>query len=704
MRIAINSLLVWLLLLCLACHPTFAQQTTNPTGNYSVTESWSVTVWLGNGETVTRRTYSGTERGTLAITNGNYLQINDTGVTDLGRLSLARTIYDSGFGYYEVDGDIPPSGEVKEGGECYYAIRLTFFLIKVPVPCNGGFTLASDESSAFDTTGASLASLSGSGTNYDAFGEDTTNGFLNEIDESSTSSLTPAPPPGAVAPSITTQPRSQSAALGTNLTLTVNAAGTEPLSFQWMHEGTNLVDAGEFSGSATAVLTIDGVQAPDAGAYSVVVSNVKGSVRSAVATLTVGALFALEINGQGTVTPNDNGQVLPTGHSYKLTAKPDPGYSFAGWTGSIVAGTPVLAFTMETNMSLVANFVPNPFIPQQGTFNGLFMDSNDSTEGSSGFFTLALTTSGAFTGKIMTSGSTYSLPTATPFGLGGQAEFTVPTKQSALTFNLQLDVSDPASQQITGTVSDGAWTAGLTADRAVFSATTNKAVNYEGLYTLAIAGSEDATASPGGLGCATLSISPAGLITMAGNLADGTPMSQSVSVSKDGRWPFYAAYPAAPAGNGGAVLGWLIFSNQPATALGGTLSWFRPAGNAPAVYQSGFTNLAVPVIGSAYNPADNPLLALSTGQVTLDGGSLPFAITNQATLSSSGTITVSPPNTDKLALTINKTTGAISGSFANPSNPKQSIKVNGVLLQNQTNAVGYFLGTSQSGAFLLENP
>ena len=346
----------------------------------------------------------------------------------------------------------------------------------------------------------------------------------------------------------------------------------------------------------------------------------------------------------------------------------------------------------------------NPFIAEQGTFNGLFLDTNDVTEASSGFFTLALTKSGTFTGKIMTSGSTYSLPTTAPFGAGGQVQFTVPTRQNTLTFNLQLDTTDPASQQITGTVSDGAWTAALTADRAVFSASTNKALNYEGQYTLAIAGSDDPAASPGGFGCATLSISSAGLITMAGNLADGTAISQSVSVSKDGLWPFYASYAAPPAGNGGAVFGWLTFSNQPASDLGGTLYWFRPAGKTPAVYQGGFTNLAVPVIGSAYNPANKPLLALTNGQVTLDGGNLPFTITNQITLEPNGTLTVSPPNTNKLALKITKTTGALSGSFANPSNPKQSITIKGVLLQNQTNAAGYFLGTNQSGAFLLEKP
>ena len=207
------------------------------------------------------------------------------------------------------------------------------------------------------------------------------------------------------------------------------------------------------------------------------------------------------------------------------------------------------------------------------------------------------------------------------------------------------------------------------------------------------------------IGWATLSISSAGLTTMAGSLADGSAMSQSVSVSKDGRWPSHAAYAAPPASNGGAVFGWLSFSNQPATGLGGTLYWFRPAGNACAMYQSGFTNLAIAVIGSAYNPNEKPRLALTDGQgqVSLDGANLPFAIQNQCTLTPENTIIVAPPDTDKPALTISKSTGAITGSFANPLNAKQSTKITGVLLQNKTSAAGYFLGTNRGGAFLL-NP
>jgi len=92
--------------------------------------------------------------------------------------------------------------------------------------------------------------------------------------------------------------------------------------------------------------------------------------------------------------------------------------------------------------------------------------------------------------------------------------------------------------------------------------------------------------------------------------------------------------------------------------------------------------------------------------VTLQGGDLPFAITNGVTISARDKITLtnSSDETNKLKLTITKSTGVISGSFANPVNPKKTIKVNGVILQGQTNAQGYFLGTNQSGSFTLDPP
>jgi len=88
-------------------------------------------------------------------------------------------------------------------------------------------------------------------------------------------------------PAITLQPVGESAAAGTNVTLTTTAVGSTALSFQWKKGGANLVDGGSLSGATTDTLTITGVVAADSGDYTVDVSNTAGSVVSDTATLTI---------------------------------------------------------------------------------------------------------------------------------------------------------------------------------------------------------------------------------------------------------------------------------------------------------------------------------------------------------------------------------------------------------------------------------
>lgn len=89
------------------------------------------------------------------------------------------------------------------------------------------------------------------------------------------------------APQITAQPASQGAIAGANVMFSVAVFGASPLFYQWQFNGTNLTDGGITLGSGTRILTLNGVTAPNAGGYSVVVSNAFGSVTSSVATLTV---------------------------------------------------------------------------------------------------------------------------------------------------------------------------------------------------------------------------------------------------------------------------------------------------------------------------------------------------------------------------------------------------------------------------------
>jgi len=86
----------------------------------------------------------------------------------------------------------------------------------------------------------------------------------------------------ATAPVITAQPQSQAIAPGNNVTFTVVASGSASLAYQW-YFNTN----SPMSGATNSTLTLNNVQATNAGTYSVVVSNTAGAVTSASAVLTV---------------------------------------------------------------------------------------------------------------------------------------------------------------------------------------------------------------------------------------------------------------------------------------------------------------------------------------------------------------------------------------------------------------------------------
>ena len=88
-------------------------------------------------------------------------------------------------------------------------------------------------------------------------------------------------------PVVTQQPANQTIVGYGDASFSVIASGTGPLIYQWRQNGTNLVDGGNISGSATTNLIITGVTLSDIGNYDVVVSNVYASTNSAVAALTL---------------------------------------------------------------------------------------------------------------------------------------------------------------------------------------------------------------------------------------------------------------------------------------------------------------------------------------------------------------------------------------------------------------------------------
>jgi hypothetical protein len=86
---------------------------------------------------------------------------------------------------------------------------------------------------------------------------------------------------GCTAPSITTQPMNVTACVGSPVTFSVCATGTEPLSYQWQKNGADIPLA------IARNLVIDPVTTTEWGDYTVNVSNSCGYVVSSTATLTV---------------------------------------------------------------------------------------------------------------------------------------------------------------------------------------------------------------------------------------------------------------------------------------------------------------------------------------------------------------------------------------------------------------------------------
>ena len=83
------------------------------------------------------------------------------------------------------------------------------------------------------------------------------------------------------APSLTSQPQSQTVEVGARVTFVVAATGSEPLSYQWTKDNVAI------AGATAASLTLESVTLADRGFYRVVVTNVVSGITSSPAELTV---------------------------------------------------------------------------------------------------------------------------------------------------------------------------------------------------------------------------------------------------------------------------------------------------------------------------------------------------------------------------------------------------------------------------------
>jgi hypothetical protein len=119
--------------------------------------------------------------------------------------------------------------------------------------------------------------------------------------------------PLTAAPGIATQPASQVAVAGNNVSFTVVATGTPAPAYQWRFNTTNLPAA------TAATLVLTNVTMSQAGSYSVTATNLASSTNSSTVLLSVYASAAATFSGAGYFT---NGQ-------FHVSVTGVPGYDYA---------------------------------------------------------------------------------------------------------------------------------------------------------------------------------------------------------------------------------------------------------------------------------------------------------------------------------------------------------------------------------------
>jgi hypothetical protein len=181
---------------------------------------------------------------------------------------------------------------------------------------------------------------------------------------------------------------------------TVSATGTLPLSYQWHFNG------GDISGATDSSYTRASIQTNDSGTYSVTITNSAGSTSSAPASLIVNfSLSAIPGTG-GSISKNPNQTSYTPNSSVLLTATPDAGFAFSGWSGDVTGSANPLTVLMDTNKSIAASFISiatdiildntNPAV----SFNGAWQTGTSSVDKFGSDYRFASTAAGGLSNAV----------------------------------------------------------------------------------------------------------------------------------------------------------------------------------------------------------------------------------------------------------------------------------------------------------------
>jgi uncharacterized repeat protein (TIGR03803 family) len=268
------------------------------------------------------------------------------------------------------------------------------------------------------------------------------------------------------APQIITSPTNQTVFVGANANMSVIVTGGLPMSYQWKKNGINLADGGNISGANTRTLNFNGVTAPNAAIYSVLVSNALGSAQSADAVLSVTSSPPIIVTQPTNVTISPGGAAI-----FAVNAIGNQPLSFQWRTNGVnvadggnVSGSTSSALTVinatEANNATYSVLVGNALgsVPSTGALLTVIPASAPGTRlttlyafppGSGNPTELALGTNGLLYGAARTGDTVFSVST------NGTVTAPVASLAGSTGFNVLAGLTPAADGNLYGTIFQG---------------------------------------------------------------------------------------------------------------------------------------------------------------------------------------------------------------------------------------------------------
>jgi photosystem II stability/assembly factor-like uncharacterized protein len=428
--------------------------------------------------------------------------------------------------------------------------------------------------------------------------------------------------------------------------------------------------------------------------------------------------------GTVSVSPALVGGMALHGVTYTLQSFTNTGYIWNGWTAAGVSGAAAkatkLTVVMSPGLTITANFLANPY--KTGAYVGLATAAAGVTPSQANFgrFSGTLTPAGSFSGSVNFAGTTSSFVAAFDKTTGNAAG-----SNASLSWALHLDLTG-VTDKITGTLTRtaGGMVCNVEAGHAHFSAANPVPEQFRvgtgnGIYTavfparLSQAGLTTA-GYPQGDGYATITVIPAGTVSLSGVMADGTTVTASAPMTKAHTWPLAIIIAGTATAPGMSFGGQVQFDTTMADSdlAASDLQWFRPAKAGMSYYPAGWpAGILSDIVGCKFvKPVGSAVLPglgavnSATGNATLElsDGLLTSMISKNVNISTTNVITKAPTTDASYTPTLTFTTGVplLGGSFTHTGSSTIKPLIKGIIMTKGASAGGYgfFLSPVPAGS------